>query len=108
MSCVARRDFLAASLGLAGLKLNVGGLETAAGRQTVSRSATVRPDGLRGLMVDAARMPEQSAYYRRLIDFCREWELNALLFRLTEDQGSALRFRNHPELITQPHALTPE
>jgi Glycosyl hydrolase family 20, catalytic domain len=63
---------------------------------------------LRGLIVDAARLPEKPAYYRRLIDFCRDWNINALLFRLTDDQGSALRFRGHPELITHPHALTPE
>jgi len=66
------------------------------------------PDRLRGLTVDAARLPETPESYRRLIDFCREWELNALLFRLTDDQGAALRFRSHPELITHPHALTPE
>lgn len=58
--------------------------------------------------MDAARLPEKPAYYRRLIDFCREWELNALLFRLTDDQGSALRFHSHPELLTHPHALTPD
>lgn len=64
--------------------------------------------GLRGLTVDAARLPEKPAYYRRLIDFCREWDLNALLFRLTDDQGSMLRFRSHPDLVTHSHALTPE
>ncbi|MGH9446804.1 MAG: family 20 glycosylhydrolase, partial [Terriglobia bacterium] len=35
------------------------------------------------------------------------WKLNALLFRLTDDQGSMLRFPSHPELITHSHALTP-
>jgi hypothetical protein len=59
-------------------------------------------------MVDAARLPEKTAYYMRLIDFCRQWNLNSLLFRLTDDQGSALRFRSHPELVTHLHALTPE
>jgi hypothetical protein len=63
---------------------------------------------LRGIAVDAARLPEPVAYYRRLIDFCREWQLNALLFRLTDDQGSALRWQGHPELLTHPHALTSE
>jgi hypothetical protein len=57
-------------------------------------------------MVDAARLPEKVSYYRRLIDFCRDWNLNALLFRLTDDQGSALRFQSHPELLTHGHALT--
>jgi hypothetical protein len=59
-------------------------------------------------MVDAARLPEPVSYYRRLIDFCHEWELNALLVRLTDDQGAALRFRSHPELVTHLHALTLE
>jgi Glycosyl hydrolase family 20, catalytic domain len=59
-------------------------------------------------MVDAARLPEAVSYYRRLIDFCHEWELNALLVRLTDDQGAALRFQSHPELITHRHALTLE
>jgi len=59
-------------------------------------------------MIDAARLPEQISYYRCFIDFAREWGLNALLFRLTDDQGSALRFRSHPELLTHRHALTPD
>ncbi len=62
---------------------------------------------LRGLTVDAARLPEKPEYYRRVIDFCHEWNLNALLFRLTDDQGSAFRFSSHPELVTHEHALTP-
>lgn len=63
---------------------------------------------LRGITVDAARLPERLSYYHRLIDFCQEWNLNALLFRLTDDQGSMLRFKSHPELTTHPHALTPQ
>jgi len=58
--------------------------------------------------VDAARLPEKPSYYRRLIDFCCDWDLNALLFRLTDDQGSMLRFKSHPELVTHQYALTPE
>ena len=57
-------------------------------------------------MVDAARLPESVDYYRRVIEFCAEWELNALQFRLTDDQGSALRFASVPGLITHPDALT--
>ena len=59
-------------------------------------------------MVDAARVPEDLAYYRRVIDFCSDWELNTLQFRLTDDQGSALRFSSVPHLITHPHAFTPD
>jgi hypothetical protein len=59
-------------------------------------------------MVDAARLPESLAYYRRVIEFCAEWDLNTLQFRLTDDQGSALRFESVPNLITHPDALTPD
>jgi len=72
------------------------------------RSAGLQPWQLRGLAVDAARLPEKPSYYRRLIDFCCEWDLNALLFRLADDQGSMLRFKNHSELITHQYALTPQ
>ena len=60
-----------------------------------------------GVMADAARLPEKFEYYQRLIDFCGDWELNALQFRLTDDQGSALRFESHPELLTHHNAFSP-
>jgi hypothetical protein len=63
---------------------------------------------LRGLMVDAARAPERLEYYRRVIEFCAEWELNALQFRVADDQGSALRFASVPNLVIHKNALTPE
>jgi len=62
---------------------------------------------MRGLMIDAARLPEKPSYYRRVIDFCSGWKINTVLFRLTDDQGSAFRFARHPELVTHDHALTP-
>lgn len=113
MNRTPRRDFLrTASLGLAAaldLAGESSGLRAAVEASRAARgSASPDPERLRGLTVDAARLPEKPAYYRRLIDFCREWKLNALLFRLTDDQGSMLRFQSHPELITHPHALTPE
>ena len=58
-------------------------------------------------MADAARLPEKLEYYQRLIDFCADWGLNALQFRLTDDQGSALRFESHPELLTHRNAFSP-
>lgn len=61
-----------------------------------------------GLVVDAPRLVEPLSHYRRVIDFCHDWGFNTLLFRLTDDQGSALRFASHPELITHPDALDPE
>jgi hypothetical protein len=71
-----------------------------------SRNAAVR-GAMRGLMVDAGRVPESMDYYRRVIEFCADWELNTLQFRLADDQGSALRFRSVPDLITHNTAFTP-
>ncbi|MGB7170186.1 MAG: family 20 glycosylhydrolase, partial [Acidobacteriaceae bacterium] len=62
----------------------------------------------RGLMVDAARVPERLDYYRRVIDFCTEWGFNTLQFRLADDQGSALRFASVSGLTTHKNAFTPE
>ena len=70
---------------------------TSAGRET-----------MRGLMVDAGRVPESLDYYRRVIEFCADWELNVLQFRLADDQGSALRFQSVPDLVTHKDAFTPE
>jgi len=67
-----------------------------------------RQSGLCGLMLDAARLVESPEYYRRFLDFCADWNVNAVIFRLTDDQGCALRFHSHPELVTHPNALTPE
>jgi hypothetical protein len=61
-----------------------------------------------GFMIDAARMPESIAYYEQLIDFCSKWGYNAIIFRLTDDQGSALKFKSHPEFLTHRNALSPE
>ena len=63
---------------------------------------------LRGLMVDAGRVPESLSYYRRVIDFCAEWEFNALQFRLADDQGCALRFSSAPDLLFHQNAFAPE
>ena len=63
---------------------------------------------MRGLMVDAGRVPESMDYYRRVIDFCADWQLNTLHFRIADDQGSALRFASVPDLLTHNNAFTPE
>lgn len=60
---------------------------------------------MRGLMLDAARLPERPGYYRRFLDFCAQWDVNTVVFRLTDDQGCAMRFERHPELVTHQHAL---
>ncbi len=76
------------------------------GRQHPSPALGASP--IRGLMVDAGRLPEKLDYYRRVIDFCAEWGCNTLQFRLADDQGSALRFASAPGLITHRNAFTPE
>ncbi len=63
---------------------------------------------MRGLMVDAGRVPESLEYYRRIVDFCADWELNALHFRLADDQGSALNFASVRGLVTHENAFAPE
>lgn len=71
-------------------------------------SAPKKSYRLRGLMVDAGRVPESLEYYRRVIDFCAEWELNALQFRLADDQGCALRFSSVPSILFHKNAFDPE
>ncbi|MFA7235722.1 MAG: family 20 glycosylhydrolase [Phycisphaeraceae bacterium] len=63
---------------------------------------------IRGLLADAARLPESIDSYRRLIDFHADHGLNALMFRLTDDAGCAMRFAGHPELLTFDEAFTPD
>lgn len=63
---------------------------------------------LRGLMVDAGRVPESLGYYRRVVDFCADWELNALQFRIADDQGCAMRFASAPDLLFHENAFSPE
>ena len=52
----------------------------------------------RGFMIDAPRAVETIEYYFRLIDFCQDEGFNSIIFRLTDDQGSAYLFTSHPEL----------
>jgi len=59
-------------------------------------------------MLDAARVPEPLPYYRRVIDFCAEWQLNALQFRIADDQGCAIRFSSVPDLLFHAHSFSPE
>ena len=72
-----------------------------------NKASDARPV-MRGVMVDAARLPESMEYYRRVVDFCAEWQLNTVQFRLADDQGSALRFQTVPDLLTHKNAFTPE
>ena len=89
------------------LQLGAGAFAAGLLPRSAHASASRNKLRLRGLTIDAARLPEKPSYYRQVIDFCHEWGLNALLFRLTDDQGSAFRFSSHPELVTHEHALSP-
>ena len=105
-----RRRFLrnagATLIGVTALRRLNGESEPDAAAQKSTSPA--RQTKIRGLMVDAARLSESPDYYRRVIEFCAEWELNTLQFRIADDQGSALRFASVPDLITHPDALTPD
>jgi hypothetical protein len=78
------------------------------GTDKLASRKTATHGKMRGLMVDAGRVPESLEYYRRIVDFCADWELNTLHFRLADDQGSALNFASVPDLVTHKNAFAPE
>lgn len=82
------------------------GMSPALAPAAQSAVAPARP--MRGLMVDAGRVPEKLDYYHRVIDFCADWGFNTLQFRLADDQGSALRFASVSGLVLHKDAFTPE
>ncbi len=67
-----------------------------------------REKKIRGFMIDAPRATETLEYYYRVIDFCRKEQINTIIFRLTDDQGSAYLFTSHPELIMREGAFSAE
>ena len=64
------------------------------------------PNYFKGFSIDAARTVEDMDHYFRMVDFSVEWGFNCLVFRLTDDEGSSLKFKTHPELKTHPGAFT--
>jgi hypothetical protein len=107
-----RRDFLMnGGVALTGMTAAASGLMAISkplDSEEIPAKTAAANSRLRGLMVDAARVPEKLDYYRRVIDFCAAWELNALQFRIADDQGSALRFASAPDLLFHEHAFSPE
>ena len=99
MSYTNRREFLL------GAGFTIGSV--ALGQGVVGEIHAMRGK-MRGLMVDAARLPESLEYYRRVIDFCADWGLNTVHFRLADDQGSVLNFSTVRELVTHKNAFAPE
>ncbi len=65
-----------------------------------------KQDPIRGFMIDAPRGTESTGYYFKLIDFCAQQGLNTIIFRLTDDEGSAYKFSSHPDLVMCPGAYT--
>lgn len=107
MAIPNRREFLkSASAAITGATFSKL-LEAGAQKRSSVAGSEAAPK-MRGIMVDAARLPERMEYYRRVIEFCADWELNTLQFRLTDDQGSALRFSSVADLVTHAHAFTPD
>lgn len=102
-----RREFLAGAAGVVLTNAAASPLLKAQTRASDSRTAVVQGK-MRGLMVDAGRVPETIAYYKRVIEFCSDWEFNTLQFRLADDQGSAMRFTSVPDLVTHRNAFAPE
>ncbi|WP_446743727.1 family 20 glycosylhydrolase [Silvibacterium acidisoli] len=92
---INRRKFLVSS-----------GLAIAAAAAPKLHAATGTKQPVRGIMVDAGRTPETMEYYHRVLDFCSEWQINTLHFRLTDDQGSAMRFTTVPGLMMHRNAFT--
>lgn len=54
---------------------------------------------IRMIMIDAARQNENFDYYRRVVDFCARWKINAILCHLTDDETSCLFQPDYPELM---------
>ena len=107
MRTSSRREFLLS----AGITVSsVAASSRLLGEAFSTRAIPTAPEkaSMRGLMVDAGRVPESMAYYRRVIEFCADWQLNTLHFRIADDQGSALRFASVPDLLTHNNAFTPE
>src|SRR5580698_1711037 len=120
---VAAAELAASPLLFADSRKIGAGIATPEGVATVANSCSgALPDGMtqsdsgevpkrgkmRGLMVDAGRVPEPIEYYRRVIEFCADWGLNALQIRVADDQGSALRFASVPDLVVHGNAFMPE
>lgn len=102
MTSKSRREFLRDG-GLA-----AGGAIALSKARVMLGAEVAAPEKIRGIMVDVGRVPERMEYYRRVVEFCAEWELNALQFRLADDQGSALRFASVPGLLTHKNAFAPD
>jgi hypothetical protein len=64
------------------------------------------PNYFKGFSIDAARTVEDMDHYFSMVDFSVEWGFNCLVFRITDDEGRALKFKSHPELKTHPGAFT--
>jgi hypothetical protein len=60
---------------------------------------------MKGVMIDCSRLLERHAYYRDLIAFMAQWELNTLLFHFADDFGCAVQLPGFKHLA-MPRAFT--
>lgn len=73
---------------------------------TLTFPASSQPAFFCGFMIDAPRTTESLKYYFDIIDLCKANDLNTIIFRLTDDEGSAYRFSSRPDLIMCPGAYS--
>ena len=60
---------------------------------------------MKGAMIDCSRLLERHAYYRDLIAFMAQWELNTLLLHFSDDFGCAVELPGFKHLA-MPEAFT--
>ena len=61
--------------------------------------------GIRGLMVDPARLTERHEFYFDLLESMAAWGMNTLWWHFADDDGFVLKLKSHPELAT-PYAFS--
>lgn len=71
----------------------------------MSRKLKSRQLGIRGLMLDPARLTERHDFYFKLLPQIAEWGFNTLWWHFSDDEGFALKLKSHPELAS-PYAFT--
>jgi len=64
-----------------------------------------RPLGIRGIMLDPARLTERHEFYFDTLGKLAEWGYNTLWWHFVDDEGFVLKLDSHPELAT-PYAFS--
>ncbi len=61
---------------------------------------------LRGFMIDSGRAPNSLAKLKRIIRICSTFKINAFLFRESDDEMNAVRYRTNKLGSSNPHAFS--